>query len=407
MRKTFKFRLLPSKKQVVTLESWLNVCRFLYNTCLEQRKVAYESCGVSLSKNEQMNQLPLLKEYVPEYKDVYSQVLQDVVKRADRSFENFFRRVKNGEEKAGYPRFKSEHRYNSFTFPQQRRVFSFGDDFVKMGKIGKVKVILHREIPVDCVIKTLTIYRDRCGDWWACCNVVLGDAPTKVPIEKMVGVDLGVSKLMVLSNGEFFENKKHIFQQEKRLKRLDRRLSRKNKRSKNRAKARLLRARAYRKLARQREDYLHKISRNLVENYDLIAFEDLHIKSMMKNHHLAKLIGDSSWGILTRFVAYKVEETGKTLMLVDPKGTSQQCSQCEGMVQKSLSIRTHECPLCGFKSDRDHNASLNILHRALDDIGQGLSEFTPVEIGVETKDLINISHCLNQSTKQEAIFSTS
>lgn len=401
MRRTYKYRLLPSKDQVIILESWLSVCRCLYNVCLEQRKVAYDSSGVSLSKYEQMNQLPLLKKYVSEYKMVNAQVLVDVVKRADVSFKNFFRRVKMGEEKVGFPRFKSQYRYNSFIFPQQPSVFSFEEGYVKLSKIGKVKVIQHREIPKDAILKTLTVKRDRCGDWWACVSVDIGDAPAKVRVEKMVGVDVGITKLAILSNGEFFENKRHIQKQEKRLKRLDRRLSRKKKGSKNKAKARLLRARAYRKLARQRHDYIHKISRNLVTDYDLIAFEDLHIKNMMKNHYLAKSIGDSSWGNLTRFVSYKVEETGKTLVLVDPRHTSQMCSQCGVVVWKSLSVRTHKCPQCGFKSDRDHNASLNILHRALNDIGQELSEFTPVEIGVQTKDLINISHCLSQSMKQE------
>jgi len=382
------------------LLTWLSRCRKLYNACLEQRRIAYRGYGKQLSVYDQTNQLPEMKNGLPEYKEVNAQVLQDVVRKADKSFQNFFRRVKNGE-KPGYPRFKSRHRFNSFTFPQSQSVFRIkGDNVLWMSKLGDFKLIQHREIPADAKLKTLTIKRDACGDWWATFSADIGETPEKQLIESTVGVDVGITKLATLSTGQFFENKQFIKRQEKKLKLCDRRFSRKKKGSKNRDKARLKRARAYRKLMNQRKDNAHKVSRYMVDSFDLIAFEDLKIRNMMKNHHLAKAIGDSSWGMLTQFTAYKAEEAGKTVVLVDPKNTSQECSVCGTIVRKSLAVRVHVCPNCNFAADRDLNASFNILNRALKQIGRGPPESTPVEIGVQP--LENISPRLSRSMKQEA-----
>lgn len=396
MRKTFKFRLQPSQNQEVVLFTWLNRCRKLYNACLEQRRIAYRSYGRSISYYDQQNQLPELKKGLPEYSDIHAQVLQDVVRKADKAFQNFFRRVKTGE-KPGYPRYKSRHRFNSFTFPQSG--FSIENDRLRLSKLGDIKIVQHRD--VTGTIKTLTVKRDACGDWWATFSVDVGEAPEKVVLTTGVGIDVGIEKLATLSTGEFFENKKHIKAQESKLKHLDRRFSRKKKGSNNRNKARLKRARAYRRLQNQRQDYLHKISRYLVDNFDLIAFEDLKIKNMMKNHHLARAIGDGSWGMLIQFTAFKAEEAGKTVVFVDPNNTSQECSNCGAIVRKSLSVRTHSCPNCNFVSDRDLNASFNILDRAIKKIGWEPPESTtPVEIGVQP--LENISPWHSRSRMQEA-----
>lgn len=397
MRKSYKFRVQPSRNQEVVLFTWLTRLRRLYNACLEQRRIAYRSYGQSLSAYDQINQLPELKKGLPEYSEVQSQVIQDVVRKADKSFQNFFRRVKNGE-KPGYPRYKSRYRFNSFTFPQAG--FKIEDNYLKLSRLGTIKMVQHREIIGN--IKTLTIKRDNCGDWWATFSVDIGDAPVKKPIDSRVGIDVGISKLATLSTGQYFENKKHIKAQEKRLKRWDKRLSRKKKGSENRKKTRLKHARSYRKLQNQRKDYLHKVSRYLVENYDLIAFENLRITNMLKNHHLAKAIVDGSWGMLTRFTDYKAEEAGKTVVKVDPKNTSQECSECGAIVRKSLAVRMHICSNCNFVADRDLNASFNILNRAMIKIGWGPPKFTPAEIGVQSTEMVNISPWLSRSVKQEA-----
>jgi len=276
MKKAYKFRIKPTRNQKVVLFTWLGQCRRLYNACLEQRRIAYREYGISLSAYDQIKELVIVKKGIPDYKEVHSQVLQDVVRKADKSFQNFFRRVKKGE-KPGYPRYKSRYRFNSFSFPQSG--FLLKNDRLTMSKLGNFKIIAHREIPKNAQIKTLTIKRDNCGDWWATFSVDIGNAPAKKPIEKVVGIDVGISKLAILSSNQYFENKKYIKAQEKKIKRLDRRLSRKMKGSKNRNKVRLRRARSYRKLQNQRNDYIHKISRYLVENFDMIAFEDLRIKT--------------------------------------------------------------------------------------------------------------------------------
>ena len=397
----------PLRNQEVVLHTWLTRCRRLYNTCLEQRRIAYRSYNTSLSVYDQIKQIPDVKKELHEYSEVHSQVLQDVVRKADKSFQNFFRRVKNGE-KPGYPRFKSRYRFNSFTYPQSG--FSLENGRLTMSKLGDFKLVQHREIPNDGKIKTLTIKRDNCGDWWATFSAVFeDDIPEKLPIEKVVGIDVGITKLATLSTGQFFENKKFIRLQDKKLKRLDRKFSKKKKGSNNRNKARLERAKAYRKLQNQRKDYLHKISRYLANNFDMIAFEDLKIKNMLKNHHLARSIADSSWGMLTQFTGYKAEWAGKTVVKVDPRNTTQECSKCGMIVRKSLSVRVHCCPNCGFVTDRDLNASFNIENRAIKKIGWEPSELTtPVEIGVQSLSVINfdIGQSLSRSMNQEAISST-
>lgn len=405
MRKTFKYRLYPNQEQTDTLYLTLKLCRRLYNACLEQRKIAYRSYGISLNYYNQQNQLPDIKNGLPEYNNVHSQVLQAVVRRADASFQNFFRRVKQGvrKDELGYPKFQSYRRYNSLTYPQSG--FTLQDNTITLSKIGTIKLILHRPIPANGIIKTLTIRKDKVGDWFACFSVDFPEVTKhEVPITKTVGVDVGIEKLATLSNGVYFENPRHIKKLEHKLKLVDRQLSRKKKGSMNRRKAILTRAKVYRKLERQREDYLHKIAKYLVDNFDMIAFEDLTILDMVQNKYLSKSIMDAAWNKLVQFTTYKAGEQGKKVILVNPKNTSQECSRCGAVVRKSLSVRTHRCHQCLFVLDRDWNSAINIENRALIELGQVLPEVTPVEIGVQS--LVNITPWLSRSLKQEAISST-
>jgi len=379
IKRTFKYKLNPTAKQEVCLYKFLGACRQLYNVCLEHRILAYRTDRSTVSDFEQMKQLIELKEEFQFFKEVHSQVLQDVVRRLGKSFKNFFRRVKRGEAH-GFPRFKGRYRYKSFTFPQSG--FEIDDSILKMSKIGNVKIVLHREIPENAIIKCLTMKCDDCGDWFACFSTEELIDINKKEIVKVVGVDVGIEKLATLSTGEFFENKKYIKDSEKKLKRLHRRLSRKKRGSSNRKKARLELVKGYRKLKRQRDDYLHKVSCRLVNNFDLMAFEDLRIKNMVINKYLSKHIYDSSWGKLIDYTIYKAEEAGKKVVLVDPRNTSQLCSGCGKMVNKSLSQRLHICPYCSLSVDRDLNASFNILDRGFEKIGLGQAELTPMENGV-------------------------
>jgi putative transposase len=242
-----------------------------------------------------------------------------------------------------------------------------------LSRIGEVNIKLHREVPDDAVVKTCTIRRD-VDRWYACFTVELGDAPEKQEVKAAVGVDVGLSSIVTLSSGEMISPPRFLRKSEEKLAREQRRLSGKRRGSRNRLKQRREVARVHRKIREQRTDFNHKLAKALVDNYDLIAMEDLRIRNMLRNHHLAKGISDASWRMLQGYVSYKAEEAGKTVVLVDSSGTSQMCSQCGAKVKKSLAVRTHRCPGCGLVIDRDVNAAINILKRA---VGEGLADLMP------------------------------
>ena len=347
------------------LEQTLNTCRHLYNQALSDCKFVYINGGESVSYYDEANALPSRKESNPYLPHVHSQVLQDVLKRVDKAFRNFFRRVKR-KEKAGYPRFKSQNRYDSFTYPQSG--FELGKR-LKLSKIGEIKIKKHREIPLNANIKTCTIKREA-DQWYGSFVVELPDNPgPKKSLKNPVGIDLGLGSIATLSTGEKVENPRWLNQSEKKLVKHSRRLSRKKNRSNNKNKQRMKVAKVHRKIRNQRKDFHHKLNRELVNEYDLIVFENLSIKNMVKNHHLAKSILDANWGQLTNFIKYKAEDAGKIVEFVNPNNTSQECSNCGKMVKKSLGQRMHKCPFCGLIMDRDENAAINILHRGLNTVG--------------------------------------
>jgi len=357
--RTFKYRIYPTKKQALVLADTLESCRVLYNCALQQRKVAYRQFGVSLNYYHQADELKGWRETFPCYKQIHSQVLQDVLKRADKAYQNFFRRVKSGE-KAGYPRFKGRGWYDSFTYPQSGFSLSAntkGNQRLKLSKIGSIKVKLHRVIKGK--IKTCTIKREL-NRWYVCfsCEV----EPEILPkTNKSVGVDVGIEKFAALSDGTLIENPKFLRKSEVKLKHEQRCLSRKKKGSNSRMKQKEKLAKLHRKIANQRNDFLHKESQNLIINYDVIVFENLRIKNMMKNRHLAKSISDASWAKFTEYTSYKAESAGRKVIFANPRNTSQICSGCGNIVKKNLSVRTHKCPCCGLILDRDVNAAINIL----------------------------------------------
>jgi putative transposase len=332
---------------------------------LEDRKNAYDRCGIGLNYNEQAGQLKYLN------LGIYSQVAQDVLRRLDKAFQNFFRRVKNGEKKAGYPRFQGKNRYDSFTYPQTG--FKIEDGKLHLSKIGAIRIFQHREIVGK--IKTCTIKRD--GDQWhTSFSVELPDVEKK-EIKTSVGVDVGISTLATLSDGTEIENPKTLNKYDSKLRKAQRDLSRKKKGSSNRNKQRSKVVRIHRKIRNTRKDCLHKASRILADTYDQIIFEDLQIKNMVKNHHLARSIHDASWGMLISFTTYKAEEAGGIVELVNPRNTSKQCSVCGCIQPMPLSQRTYRCPDCGAVIGRDHNAAINMLNKH---VPADCGELTPVEM---------------------------
>jgi len=358
MRRAYKFRLYPNREKVDALDRTLMLCRHLYNAGLEQRITAYER-GFKVSFTKQSDELPRLKVELPEYNEVYSQVLQDVLHRLDKAYANFFRRVKQGNEEPGFPRFKPSTRFRSITYPQSGFEV-LPDGHLKLTKVGIIRMFRHREIVGT--IKTCTVKRDAVGDWYAIFTTELPDVPRREP-RTALGIDVGLKTLAMLSTGESIEPPKFLRASEETIKIRQREVSRKVKGSNNRRKCVRRLAYAHRRVERQRDDFLHKASRSISRKADVIVFENLNITGMQKNHHLAKSIGDASWGKLMELTRYKAESAGGSVQFINPNNTTQICSKCGTTVKKSLAERTHLCPTCGFSADRDLNAAFNILQR--------------------------------------------
>ena len=344
MRKSFKYRIYPTKSQRSRMERTLDLCRWVYNQTLAYRKNAWEQDNKSVSKFDTYNKLPAWKVEKPELAEVHSQVLQNVQERVDLAFKAFFRRVKLGE-KPGYPRFKGRGWYDSFTFPQSG--FKLVSGKLRLSKIGDVKIKLHR--PIEGKIKRLTIRRTSTGKWFACFSVEIDDPP-KPPWKDglMVGIDVGLESFATLSNGEMIDNPRFFRSEEKALAKAQRRLSKCEKGTPDRMKALKVFQRIHERIANKRYYFAHQVSHDLVERFGLIAFEDLSITKMLNNHCLAKSISDAAWRMLVTITSYKAESVGSIVVLVDPRNTSQLCSRCGLRVTKSLSDRVHECPQCGL-----------------------------------------------------------
>jgi len=354
MIRTFKYRIYPNKTQKAKIEQSLFLCRMLYNLALDQRRGIYKNFKKSISYNEQQNQLPEMKEENSEFAEVHSQVLQDVLRRVDKAFQRFF------QTKFGYPRFKGAHRYDSFTYPQYKLIIK--KNKIIIPKIGPVKIAYQR--PAAGKVKTLTVKKDIDQFYASISCEMQKEAPKKIEVRSAIGIDLGLKHFLTLSNSETVDNPRCLQKSEKKLVFQQRRLSRKKKGGNNRRKQKFALACLHRKIKNQRADFLHKISRMLVDGYDLIAFEDLKILNLAKNSRLAKSIMDAAWSRLIIFCAYKAEEAGKHVIKVSAKNTTRECSRCRNKVMVPLWQRVYHCEKCGMVCDRDLNAARNILNRA-------------------------------------------
>ncbi len=377
MHKTFKYRIYPTKETEQKLYWTLARCRELYNAALSERKDAYTYAGKSITYYDQQNDLPEIKaEIREEYQDIAAHVLQDVLRRLDKAFQNFFRRCKNGEN-PGYPRFQGRNRYDSFTYPDGAG-WKFDGQYLHLTKIGKAKVKLHR--PVEGKIKTVTMKLE-VDEWYVTFSCEVPE-PEKLPVSyEDIGIDLGVTHLATLSNGEMIEHPRYYRKAQKTLEKRQRSLSRKKRGSHRREKARKLVAKAHRKIARQRKDFQHKATKKLIERYQVLVFEDIKTSNLAKkpkpkqDEHgnyvpngasakggLNKSILDAGWGTFVSMCSVKAAWAGRTLIKVSPQFTSQICSGCGQVRKKDLSERWHSCD-CGAELDRDVNAAINILER--------------------------------------------
>ena len=364
MRKTFQYRLAPTKKQTKTLQSSLDACRWVYNKTLEIRKQAWKEKQESLSRYDTSNFLPRWKEEKPDLDNAYSQCLQNAQMRLDLAFRAFFRRVK-AKENPGYPRFRGKERYDSFIYPQSG--FEITDNGLRLSKIGTVKIKLHRQ--PEGQIKTCTIRRSATGKWYACFSCEIIPKPLR-KVKKVVGIDVGLESFVTLSTGKKIKNPRFFRTSEIKLAKIQRRLSKAEKGSPDRRKQRKNVAHCHERIGNRRKDFAHQLSRKLVNKYQVIAFEKLNIKQMRENGFkgIRKSIGDISWDQFIGYTEYKAECAGRTVVFVDPRNTSKKCSRCGQIVEKKLSDRIHRCS-CGLIMDRDQNASINILALGLKSLG--------------------------------------
>ncbi len=320
--------------------------------------------------------MPDLNAGCPEFAVVHSQVLQDVLKRLDKAFDAFFRRVK-AEETPGYPRFQGRGRYHSFTYPQYGNGAALDGGVLVLAKVGRVRIRLHR--PVEGAPKTVTIRREADG-WYACLSCEHVPTRPLPPTCRETGIDVGLKVFLVTAQGLVVENPRHFRTSERRLAKADKAVARCQQGSNRRKKAVARRAKAHQRVKRQRVDFQHKVALQLVRDNDVIYLEDLQVANLRRRPTpkpdgnggflpngatrkagLNKSISDAGWANFRRILDYKAACAGKRVEAIPPAYTSQDCSGCGESVAKSLSVRPHVCPSCGLVMDRDENAAVNIL----------------------------------------------
>lgn len=367
MEKCYKFRLYPNAEQQDLLSKTFGCCRFVYNRFLTEQIEAYKAEKKTISRFEQDKSLTTLKKELEWLKSADSTALQAVIQNLDNAYQNFFRRVKNGEN-PGFPRFKSKRdskkSYKSKMVGKNIEVF---EKAIKLPKLGTVECRVSKQI--EGRIISATVSQNPSGKYFVsvCCT----DVEIK-PFEKtgaVAGIDVGIKEFAIMSDKKKIENHKYLSKSEKKLIREQRRLSRKPKGSHNRNKSRLKLTKIHEKVSNQRNDFLHKLTTDLVKDYDLISVESLRIKNMVKNHRLAKSISDASWGEFVRQLEYKCEWYGKTLVKIPTFfASSQTCNVCgfQNTAVKDLSVRAWICSECGANHDRDINAAKNILNKGIE-----------------------------------------
>ena len=374
MNKNYRFRLYPSKAQELEMLETLEECRKLYNNFLGAWKHANDNGEKVPKKYDLQAQIPgMVKEYDP-LKNVHSKTRQYVLWQLYSNLTGL-RSLKAKGRKAGKIRFKKYGRYKSFVYNQTG--FKLLDNKLHLSIIGDILIKQHREITGK--IKQVVIKKMPSGKWFAIFSVE-SEQYILPPTGKAIGLDLNIQNYVTDNNGTKVDHPHTTDKFAKRLAIEQRKLAKKKKGSRNRLKQRLRVARVYEKVVDSRTDFLHKLSLDYIQNYDLIAVEDLSVKEMMESPQNSKNKADSAWSTFLQMLSYKAEEAGRTVVRVDPKNTTQMCSKCGTRVYKQIWIRTHKCPECGLILDRDHNAAINILNKALLEVGSVRPELTPVEM---------------------------
>lgn len=363
--RAYRYRLYPDSKRQNEIDEQIELARLLYNKLLEKTKAEYQKTKSFEIKKSSFNRL--LKETLPENKEfdrLYSQTRQNIFVRLQRAYQNFFRHVKEKKAgkkvRAGFPRFKAKGRYNSLTYPQFG--FSVDKNMLRMTKIGGVKIEIHR--PIDGDVKTLTIKREA-GRYYAVFSTISEIEPPKIEDTNPIGIDMGLETFATLSDGTKIPKPNFAMNREKRLSRWQRVIARRRKDSRRRDKAKLKLEREWQHINNEANDFIQKATTELVEgNYTYFAVEDLQIQCMLKNRRLSRSIGNAAWSRFIQVLSYKAEEAGMRVIVIDPRNTSQICSECGSLNSLALSDRVFDCKGCGYHDSRDINAARNILNRA-------------------------------------------
>ncbi|MDE0158739.1 MAG: transposase [Candidatus Dadabacteria bacterium] len=355
MIRTYKCRAKLTRSGHEALSRVFGMCATLYNACLEERIDCYKKTGESRSYYDQCKALTEVRADDPEYDNISVQVFRGVVGRMDKAYKRFF---KHG----GFPRFKSSRRWRTIEINDQcwKMLKREGQKlFLKIKGLPRIEVKTERELPPNALLKAIRITRKPLRTEVALSYEL--PTPDVKPENNPVGIDMGISKRLALSNGETVEKRE---MDRRKLIRLQRSISRKKKGSNNRRKAVSLLAKEWQRLTEKERNYLHRLTSEIVRMYDFIAIEKLETKKMLGNRQLARSIQEQTWGKFATLLNEKAESAGVTVVAVNPEGTSQECSNCGARVEKSLSVRIHRCT-CGYEADRDLNAAINILHRGI------------------------------------------
>jgi putative transposase len=367
MYRAYKFRLYPTNEQKIALAKSFGCCRWYWNYSLNLCIETYKVSGKGLSRNAIQGLLPNLKKEYEWLSDAYSQCLQYVALNLSTAYKNFF------EKRAGFPRFKSKHGRQSISYPSNVKLDGY---YLKLpGKVGRIYCKQDRNITGQ--IKTVTVSLTPDGKYFAS---ILVDNGKEIPIAssegKAIGIDLGLTHFCITSDGSKFDNPRHTKKHSLNLKKKQQSLARKQKGSNARLKAKRLVAKVHSKITRVREDFLHKLSRKIVNENQVIAVENLNIKSMVRNHNLAKAISDVGWGQFCSILKYKSEWDGKTYIEVNRFfASSKTCNVCLNKVDSlDLDVRAWTCFHCNTSHDRDINAAINIRNEALRILSLGTSD---------------------------------
>lgn len=368
MLKTYKYKIKPSQQQEELLSKFFGCVRYIYNWGLNKKTSAYKENGKAVGYVQLAKELTILKktDECMWLNEAPNESLQQSLRSLDNAFTNFFRK------KGNYPKFKSK-KYSKDSIKFINSVhFDFNNWEVKLPKLGWVKLCKNRTFDQStCKQGTCTVSKDHCRTYW--CVITVDDLqpkPTKTKLvkENAVGIDLGIKDYAILSDGAKFTNPKHLEKAQRKLAHLQKVFARKGKDSKNHEKMRIKVAKCHRSITNQRNDFLHKLSSHLVKNYDTICLEDLNVKGMEHNHHLARAIQGAAWGEFVRQLKYKSEWYGKNILFIGRfEPSSKLCHKC-GYINKDLKLSDREwtCPQCGEKLDRDVNAAMNIKEIAFD-----------------------------------------